>query len=959
MKMLFGSIMSVIFIFIIGCSGNQPITPDTLKSVAGDFKPQVMVSDWDSEGNPLEGSGILGAFQVKVNLENLSGELIPIRQNQSQDVLEIVDITNFLTLAPCTDCVHLNSIRMDTDNRLILNIGVKHPFATPNPEEPITGKNRADLHVFNVEGTVIFKDDPSSVLTFSILGQKIKPVTLVNADGYSPYLDGSIDSFMPTEATLHPYILHFDDFTNGNFSPSSPYGFTDILHPTGNLVMAMGSETDFKDYIFDIDESSTGIEFILAIGCTYGISADNRNQRFSPVYRLPQFNKKAASCVWVDEIIEDGMLGFMPGDTNSSETIVLKVLDMNQGYKLGDGLDNLRHLSNVQEIDIEMPSILNSIKILNNPIPTGGNPRNPSNPLSFSITVKNELGAPVGEYPCLIKVLDSYPPGINEAVSGDGISRVAPTQQPTEGLFQIAEFATYTPFIAKVEFHNTEPVASFERTPTGDPQVDLPVRLDASNSSDPDGDNLTYEWDFDYQINDFQVEGTGSVIYHPYTVTGTYEIALRVTDDGLPPMSDIITQSITIRASEVLAFSPNQSLFGPVGPSHPGEATTLFDGCPLGMHYADAKNSKLYAIVPSGSPPPSPLNLYCIRSDNSGSSFVLPQTIVNDSNLPSSVPNSSISLTLSNKADVAWSIPGLPGVVYHDRANVDYGFGSDGIVYDSSWLGINMSHDTFDDNEIYITYSHLDLSAGFIYRIVLFRSFNNGNSFNDNPIDVAYKASCGTTGNYFTSQVALDETGTIHVAFIAGTSTSNPGQIRYTKSEDHGDTFTQYVPLQILQGVSSLWDYKSLSLDTHPDGQNIYIAYRSQDAGINNIYLLRSTDGGTNFESPVLVDNRPNNCDMPCVVADNYGWVYVSYEDRVDEVAPVHYDVRVSRSRDGGISFEPSVLVNWDDPAPTPGQHQVAPCITVDESLNVHVFWRDDRDAPYVDFRLYYAKATQ
>ena len=954
MKMLFGSIMSVILIFVIGCSGNQPITPDTLKSVAGDFKPQVMVNEWDSEGNPLEGSGILGAFQVKVNLENLSGELIPIRQNQSQDVLEIVDITNFLTLAPCTDCVDLNSIRMDTNNRLILNIGVKHPFATPNPEEPITGKNRADLHVFNVEGTVIFKDDPSSVLTFSNLGQKITPVTLVNADGYSPYLDGSIDSFMPTEATLHPYILHFDDFTNGNFSPSSPYGFTDILHPKGNLVMAMGSEMDFKDYIFDIDEGSTGIEFILAIGCTYGISADNRNQRLSPVYRLPQFNKKAASCVWVDEIIEDGMLGFMPGDTNSSETIVLKVLDMNQGYKLGDGLDNLRHLSNVQEIDIEMPSILNSIKILNNPIPTGGNPRNPSNPLSFSITVKNALGAPVGEYPCLIKVLDSYPPGINEAVSGDGISRVDPTQIPTEGLFAIPEFAAYTPFIAEVELHNTKPDASFVRTPLGEPQVDLPVRLDASNSSDPDGDNLTYEWDFDYQINDFQVEGTGALIYHPYSTSGTYEIALRVTDDGVPPMSDIITQSITIRASEVLTFGPNQSLFGPVAPSHPGEPTSIPDGCPIGMHYADAKGSKLYAIVPSGSPPPSPLNLYCIRSDNSGEpgSFISP-VIVNDLTLPYSTPNASISLTLSNKADVVWSIPSLPGVVYHDRANVDYAFGTDGIVYSNSFLSVNLSHDTFDDNEIYITYSHLDLGM-MLFRIVLFKSFNNGNSF-DGPIDVAEKACGGTTGNYFTSQVALDETGTIHVAFVAGTSTSVPGQIRYTKSEDDGQTFTQYVPLQTLQGVSSIPGYSSISLDTHPDGQNIYIAYRSQDAGINNIYLLRSTDSGTNFESPVLVDNRlTNNCDLPCVVADNYGWVYVSYEDRVDEVAPIHYDVRVSRSRDGGASFEPSVLVNDDS-----GQHQVAPCITVDESLNVHMFWRDDRDAPYVDFRLYYAKATQ
>jgi len=68
------------------------------------------------------------------------------------------------------------------------------------------------------------------------------------------------------------------------------------------------------------------------------------------------------------------------------------------------------------------------------------------------------------------------------------------------------------------------PIASFTRTPAaGD--APLSVFFDASDSVDPEGGPLTYDWSFG--------EGTkavGATATHTYAIAGTYEAVLTVTD---------------------------------------------------------------------------------------------------------------------------------------------------------------------------------------------------------------------------------------------------------------------------------------------------------------------------------------------------------------------------------------------------------------------------------------------
>ncbi len=88
-------------------------------------------------------------------------------------------------------------------------------------------------------------------------------------------------------------------------------------------------------------------------------------------------------------------------------------------------------------------------------------------------------------------------------------------------------------------------VAKVNRAPRADPGgpysgvAGVPVAFDGAASADPDGDALTYAWQFGDGTT-----GTGPVVQHAYAATGAYEVALTVSD-GLA--SDGAATATTIR----------------------------------------------------------------------------------------------------------------------------------------------------------------------------------------------------------------------------------------------------------------------------------------------------------------------------------------------------------------------------------------------------------------------------
>ena len=189
-------------LIMMGCSSGSVVTPDNQNPISqADISSlPVWVSDYDENNNPAGGLGTLGLFDVHIDTATLTGEMTSLRSSMSADVLEVVDITNFLQMAPCSDCAAIRGVEINADGNLVVKIGIRHPFEAGDPLKPVSGRNRADLHVFNVEGITV--SDGVGVNSFAGLGVTTGGFSLLNADGYTGYLDGTLDEIFPTESDI-------------------------------------------------------------------------------------------------------------------------------------------------------------------------------------------------------------------------------------------------------------------------------------------------------------------------------------------------------------------------------------------------------------------------------------------------------------------------------------------------------------------------------------------------------------------------------------------------------------------------------------------------------------------------------------------------------------------------------------------------------------------------------------
>ncbi len=120
-----------------------------------------------------------------------------------------------------------------------------------------------------------------------------------------------------------------------------------------------------------------------------------------------------------------------------------------------------------------------------------------------------------------------------------------------------------------------DPVAAFTASSSA-VAVGQPVALDGSESYHPRPDRqiVNYEWDFDYDLVSFQTEDTGVAVTFVPPTMGTYNIALRVTDNSTPPRTSIVTKAIT---ATIVNHAPVAAPGGPYAINQ-GEGLTLYAG---------------------------------------------------------------------------------------------------------------------------------------------------------------------------------------------------------------------------------------------------------------------------------------------------------------------------------------------------------------------------------------------
>lgn len=301
----------------------------------------------------------------------------------------------------------------------------------------------------------------------------------------------------------------------------------------------------------------------------------------------------------------------------------------------------------------------------------------------------------------------------------------------------------------------------------------------------------------------------------------------------------------------------------------------------------------------------------------------------------------------------AWNVWGDPCVIYNADGKLFYGHLSDGrgisgryfidrIVvqrspdngatwdYDSGigfnppikqqdkeWLCADLTNSQFRNN-LYVAWTEFDRYGSDLStdssRILFSRSTNNGATWSS-PIRVNTRAGdCIDSDN--TVEGAVPTVGPYGEVYL---SWSGPFGITFAKSANGGVSFGNNVHVA---NLASGWDYSvpgiyrcngmpitGCDISNSSSRGFIYISWSDQKKNDTDIYFSRSTDGGTTWSAPQVVNNDFSNrhqfFNWMCVDPVT-GIIYIIFYDRRDNADPtdVATEVYLARSDDGGINFQ-------------------------------------------------------
>lgn len=370
----------------------------------------------------------------------------------------------------------VRGVRRSEPGVLELDLQAKHPF-------PI--EQRPDLHAFNIK---VHLESPST----GFLGiYSADPGRLLNADGYSRLWATQSAGWID----LLPYLVLSPDLSHGPFDPAAPAGWN---------VFAAGS-THQGTLRVKIPEIGNSLSLQLYLTADFGQSA-TLSTRQTPVYTLPDFAGKAPWRVATTLLSSD--LGAGAPETQAEYR--LQIYHWTEGAGLNrDVLRPVRVAVPDLQPDLELATFTG----------TGLEPT----PLTTSFGVSNYYGVGEGIFWGFVEVRTASEEGM--ALQDDLVTP-----------FTISEYSTWQLF----------PVEVGEAPPVGEPPVpviarpcfavplvvDREVVFDATGTTDPEDapDDLTYEWDPDYNGGKFLPGASGKTTVWQYQTSGPKTLALAVTD---------------------------------------------------------------------------------------------------------------------------------------------------------------------------------------------------------------------------------------------------------------------------------------------------------------------------------------------------------------------------------------------------------------------------------------------
>ncbi|HYE77505.1 MAG TPA: PKD domain-containing protein, partial [bacterium] len=497
--------------------------------------------------------GTIDPATLQVTLDQLP------RTGQLGETFDL-DITDFTSENPCADCLRIEGVGVAANGHLLVDISLRHPF-----KDQSFFFTRPDLNVFDTRVIAILDgtDSTNTIRTYPDNSTAQEDTrgnfgAVVNQDGMTSHFDSRAEDpryFDPPKnlrGNINAFKRYFEDPRRVDpFFPQDPEGWN---------VMPIASPKESQVFELDLDRLGGGgapIPFVLVAEAAWGVARDRRlpddapGGRFNPRYWLPEFNQHEP---WrVDVTVDTNTL--IEDDTTSRVDFTVRVSDWQHGGVVDPNYPDVNNLmgldvqSDVAQVQAVIPGVNEEGQTVATPESGTGTAEDP---LVYRFSLQNQNAADPGSFYGLVAAVDT----LNGSSAGP--QRVPDLGFPRLGA-EIINYVGYRVFPVTVRRVNRPPSVVVTRESPEDGIVDPggEACFSADVVDDP-GEGATIEWDFSFDATEgFQVEGTGEEVCATFNEPGIFTIAVRVTDDGDPPLTILDLEASQVRVNGVGApFRP-------------------------------------------------------------------------------------------------------------------------------------------------------------------------------------------------------------------------------------------------------------------------------------------------------------------------------------------------------------------------------------------------------------------
>jgi len=279
--------------------------------------------------------------------------------------------------------------------------------------------------------------------------------------------------------------------------------------------------------------------------------------------------------------------------------------------------------------------------------------------------------------------------------------------------------------------------------------------------------------------------------------------------------------------------------------------------------------------------------------------------------------NSAVASKTGNNIHVVWEdlTPGVYQIYYKTSTN---GGNNWGPIKRLTWTGYDCGSPAVavdSNNNPHVVWSGDTTTAN--SDIYYKRSTDGGVTWS------APKRLTWTSGFSWAPKIAVDSNNNPHVVWY---DTTNGYEIYYKKSTNGGNNWSATTRITWNPAISYLPD---IAVDS---GNNPAIVWWDGLSGNYEVYLKRSSDGGTNWEPLRRLTWGTDSSTNPVIAISSNNHIHVAWEG----IANYKLEIFYKKSTNGGVAWSARQRITWNS-----GDSEY-PNIDVDSNNNPHVVWEDD-----------------